>query len=326
MATFNSFNLQSVREGLSTVQATSAAASSQSEYYRVTPDGTRLPPQDAVRAKEATRGLTRLSLPTDTPPYYFKIDVQTYERKSWREVATVNPVASIVLPIPMNLMDAQSVDWEGEEVGFLGGSVLNGFSGADASAPVRFIKDAITRTVGQVAPGAVNSALGGQGLAINNYLTMMLKGPTYKRHDFTWTFSPRNDVETETLINIRRLIMDAQAPELYLGSSFFKYPCIFRLGFHHVDADLGRTLYRFKPAVLTAATFNHTPQGSPAFFSRTKAAAAVTVRMEFTELEFWLKGDYGSGIFSTESETSPYSGFNGSSGNGNGGGNGGGRG
>ena len=272
-------------------------------FYRVVPNssGGGLDPAEAMATKAASQSLSRLTIPEDTPPYYFKLDVQVYERKSWREVAHVSPVVSIILPIPMNVMDAQTVDWEGEDIGLAGATLSNGWSNAEATGSAAFAKNLATRVGGQFAPGAIGGLLSSQGVAINNYLTMMLKGPTYKKHDFSWVISPRNPSETKTLIDVRKTLMDAQSPELYLGSAFFKYPCVFNLSFNHAEADMGETLYRFKPAVLTSCVFNMTPQNTPAFFSKTKAPPIVAARMEFTELEFWLKGDYGSTTFGTGS-------------------------
>lgn len=309
MASFNAFSLQAVRDGLSVAQTpdpTDGRVGSSTPASISSGDRTLSDPTAAMARQSASRELSRLTYPADTPPYFLQISVQEYSRKSWRQIADVNPLASVVLPVPGNLIDGQTVDWEGDELGLAGSIAMNGLSGAGESlGGVKGALGSVERLAGRVAggvgsalfPGAVGGVLSAQGIAINNYLTMMLKGPTYKRHDFTWVLSPRTPDESTALARIRRLLLDAQAPDLEAMGAFFKYPCVFNLSFNHSSADMTQNLYGFKPCVLTSAVFNHAPNSVPAFFSRTKMPESIAIRLEFTELEFWLRGDYGSEAF-----------------------------
>jgi hypothetical protein len=133
---------------------------------------------------------------------------------------------------------------------------------------------------------------GGQaalGVAPNQFLTVLLKGPAYKKHDFTWTLSPRNRAESE---NIRQIIYFLKGAMLVRRPTlgFFLPPKIFTPKFNKND----NYLYKFKPCVLENLSVNYSPSGAPAFYSQTGAPDAVELKLSFLEIEFWFSEDYGA--------------------------------
>src|SRR5690606_8176912 len=97
----------------------------------------------------------------------------------------------------------------------------------------------------------------------NQFFTVLLDGPKYKRHSLTWNLIPRNFAEADTIRRIIRLINNAMAPGLALaGGALFSFPRVVRCAFFPNH----RYLYRFKPAVITDFQINYTPMSQPSFY------------------------------------------------------------
>lgn len=257
----------------------------------------------AAAIGSASSSPSKIQYPPDLPPYYFKMEMYEYSRVSWNQVGTTSLQAVLTLPVPMNLIDAQTVDWEGQELG----TVVGGVFGASAQNLIGTARGTVTaeameigsEALGTLGQGVSRGAQVAVGVAINNYITMMLKGPTYKEHSFTWVFSPETAAESQTISAIYRLLSAAQAVSISStgGSAFFDYPSVFGLSFQHSSlasssGGLGKLLYKMKPSVLKSAVWNFAPQGAPAFFAASKAPQSVAVQLNFCELEYWLRDDY----------------------------------
>lgn len=107
--------------------------------------------------------------------------------------------AGIILPIPENLVDLDSTNWQEEDAGFLTGSAINagaaGLQSAVGGGSFGQVVSAIANTAatpGNVATGlalktlpAIQSVV---GLAPNEFVTMLFRGPKYKRHRFSWNW------------------------------------------------------------------------------------------------------------------------------------------
>lgn len=277
-------------------------------------------PATVIAGKSGTGSKTLLTYPPDRPPYYFMIRIYEYKRLSWNEVATRSLQASVVLPIPMNLLDAQSVDWEGENLGIAGAIAAgvfggNGMRGAEQAgvAALADVASGVTKEgLGQLGGSTVSTTLSMTGVAINNYMTMMLRGPQYKEHSFAWVFSPETVEETNEIAAIYRLVSASQAVSMKdsgtSGSAFFSYPSVFQLSFCH-DAlasagNLGKLLYKMKPSILKSAVWNFAPNGAPAFFAASKGPQSIALQLNFAEIEFWTRDDYVA-LASSTSEAMP---------------------
>lgn len=241
----------------------------------------------------------------------------------------------IVLPLPMTLVDAHNVDYEPTKLGALGGALggvgaeyagkikdsFNGVNTVDQSLGSDVLSG-LTKlagsSVGAAAATGLNlttpttnakgekNILGGipiggvlqalTGYAPNEFLTILLTGPKYKQHQFTWILSPRNPTESEIVRKIIFILNSAMAPSIKLQGALFGFPKIFRLGFF----PNSKMLYRFKPAVLESFTVDYAGAGQgPTFYrsndvsGKSNAPETVAIRLQFLELEFWLNRDGG---------------------------------
>lgn len=248
-----------------------------------------------------------LRFPLVTPPYYMTIGINEYSRQSWRSVGELNLLSSINLPVPNSIIDNHSVSYDPDAqlgVAGLGWEMIRGKASNDSLAKkgqdllAAGGAAAAGALGGSVAQSARDAVLAATGRALNNFLTVMLRGPAYKKRDFTWKFSPNNPGETEQLRRIGDALNNAMAPELpgQTGSVFFLWPRIFTVQFRYkTGEDVGKYVFRMKPMVLTDAAFNYTGAGQPVFFGGTHAPEVVEIHLSFLELEYWLRGDFGQG-------------------------------
>lgn len=292
---------QSIADGLSYLAKGFDQDTNQGMIPLVAQPQTGTDPTAAMSAYHTSGQMSKIQIPkNDRPPYYLRILIADYQRDSWLKVGSIIPKTSIELPIPLSLVDQHTVNWEADAIGISGALAMD--ASANVSEGIRALGrgtlGAALNLGGRVSQGLTGFGQGLQarlGYAINNYLTMMMQGPTYKAHKFTWRVSPNSAQESEELMKLYTIINNAQAPTLsWAGSAFFQYPKIFNLSFHHESgADMGRNLYRFKPVVLRNSSWNFGPEG-PAFYGETKAPESVEFGFEFVELEFWLGGDFGT--------------------------------
>ena len=226
--------------------------------------------------------------------------------------------ASIVLPLPKNLSDSYSVNWEKEDVGgvvdkLASGNISNGVNGDDikqvmlggiikygSSAPANAI---ITSVLGgsnkaATAAAAVTATVkeglktGGlrYGFAINPFQAMTFQGTNFRDHSFTFEFFAKSPEES---ISIRKIIERFRYNMIpgYSGFSkvLFDYPNMFHISFMETDY-----LYKFKPCVLTNMGINYHAQGDAFYFDLNgqKVPASISVTLQFKETEIITKNDY----------------------------------
>ena len=147
------------------------------------------------------------------------------------------------------------------------------------------------------------------GLSVNQFMTVMLKGPEYKQRRFAWRFSPQSEQETNNLKFIIRLLNNSMAPSLAgIGSAFWAWPKILKPKFVHSSGEytLMQNTYGMKPSVITDFSVNYTPNGNFSPFARTRAPTSVDLMITLMELEFWLAGDFNDTNATTNSQGSSW--------------------
>jgi hypothetical protein len=286
-----------------------------------------------------------LRMPTDSPMAYTQIFLLNYKRQNWNEVGIDTLAGSIVLPLPMSYPEIVHVDYETIDLGVVGAfalgatvdpSILQQNWQVGAQAVASAVQGLGSAFATDIAQNALQSAKVGQaaqarfGVRVNNFMTVMLRGPTYKKFSFTWLFSPKNPQEAETLAIILQVLRDAMSPTLIgmsaaqhfltaplnvlgvninqlspnavnvIGSAFFGYPKLFLPRFYYQDpANLGKYLFVTRPCVLENVLIDR-GVGGPAFHAVRQlnnvtvgpTPSITRVTMDFEEVELWLQGDY----------------------------------
>jgi hypothetical protein len=174
--------------------------------------------------------------------------------------------------------------------------VTNQFS--TGKGPIANFINSIGSTIGAVAGQLVdpvkNEAMARSGLTPNQMLTVMLQGPTYKEHSFSWKLYPRNAKESLTIRSIISKLKDSARPGTDVNRQFFEFPRLFNLSFHingktfTGENDAGNYFFAFKPAVLMGISVNYTPSGQPSLYKGIGAPDGVEITLNFKEVEYWL--------------------------------------
>lgn len=239
--------------------------------------------------------VARLQFPSDAPKYYFGIGINDYDRKDLFSF-NVGLQTNIVLPLPKQLIDTDHVEYEQKELNVGGAAalgILESIAEADINTAVASVVGAGLSGLGSVAAGVMKDVLNIDagsaaraftGAALNPFTTVLLKGPTYKKHEFNWTLAPRNAKESS---EIRNIIYKLKA-SMYVGGAytgFFTPPKIFTLRYFNNEFYL----YKFKPCVLETMSVNYAPSSVPALYKDTGAPDAVELKLSFQEVEFWFK-------------------------------------
>jgi hypothetical protein len=240
----------------------------------------------------------QLKFPADLPKYYFSLGISSYNRVDAFKF-TVNATDTIKLPLPKQLSDNDQVSYEQQELGQMTGA-LSGATQALGEGNISGAISSVMSGIGGLAGGSALKAFKGLtglnateglqaafGIAPNPYTTVLLKGPTYKKHEFTWTLSPRTSGESAAIKNIIIKLKNS----MLVGTptaGFFTPAKIFEPKFFTNE----NYLYKFKPCVLENMSVNYTPSGAPAFYTTTGAPDAVELRLSFLEVEFWFAGQY----------------------------------
>jgi len=246
------------------------------------------------------------SFPIDLPKYYFKIGIGTYNRISDSDIADVKGNGGVVLPMPATMQDALGVQWKEEEIGWTGAIVSNALSSdgdtndrggwqtgtgltmGAAAAAARGVGSLLSYATGSnLADRAISAGQAMFGMAPNQFLTILFKGPQYKQYTFTWKLAPKNVKESQILLNIIRRLNREASPTADYSALVWRYPSVFQCQFSPNENQM----YKFKPAVLRNVVTNYAGSGMPAFY-KSGFPESVQLSLTFQEMEFWLKGDF----------------------------------
>jgi len=256
---------------------------------------------------------TDLVLTNETPYITFKFEI--YKKRSIYETVsteTIDRNGTVRLPVPRNLQDSFSVTYSQENLGpgigaltnaIVEGSPRAGLEQVPGGLALQFGESAIRRfsntqgggllsqIAGVAAEGAgaaYNAIQSISGVTPNPFQTILFKNPNFKKHQFSWSFIPKSESESEILRRIVETFQYHMLPGISKTASiFFTYPGIVRI-FLNPNT---KYLYKFKPCVVESFSVNYAPNG-PAFYRNTTAPAALNFNITFQEVELWTKNDF----------------------------------
>lgn len=196
---------------------------------------------------------------------------------------------SIKLPVPMPLVDSQSLRWSEESIpsgGALAGNLSSSLLGLPTGSNYGNLGNVagaeLARFANRKTSNLFDYALQGAGLALNPLLTMMFKNPEFKKHQFSWAFSPNSRKESATLNSILKALKMASLPSTYAGGVFFKYPNMLLMRLRDE-----KTTYTFKPAVINNITVDYAAGGRPSFFEGDAGStypSNITLSLDLVEI------------------------------------------
>lgn len=229
--------------------------------------------------------------------HYIAFGFSHYRRRSIYDRAQLDNAGNIRLPIPANLIDNQGVQYSQEGLGVVGGLAIDslarggnvtgqGLLGATATAAAAAATGSNAGQIGSLA-----------GVAVNPFLSVLFKSPTFKKHSFAWKLSPNSPNESNTLVNLVEKFRYHMLPDLSDSTSgaLLSYPDVVQINLYPNE----RYLYRFKPCVVESISVNYSPNITPAFYERTNAPIEVTLTVNLLEIEYWIRRDINRGALPT---------------------------
>ena len=193
--------------------------------------GATVNPTAALSSQAFSGGILRY--PLDSANYYLALFICEYRAPAVQAVATANLLQTIGLPLPIKMVDAQSIELNANHRNFvvqMAQQMYAQYAGVAANqknpGQIFGAVGNVAREAGQAAEeqigiGALQTFLGaGQaleqamGIAKNPCLTIDLNSQNFKEHNFYWKFSPTSSGESQVLRQIINTLKNYSLPAL----------------------------------------------------------------------------------------------------------------
>ena len=222
-----------------------------------------------------------------------------------------SPVGSVILPMPKNIADSNSVSFAGDKMNALQAAGTSVIGGILSDAPVNAtqaavanisgalgdnagqLKDTIRAKVTQDIIGGGNVLTRTTGAVLNSNLELLFSGPELRTFQFQYTMTPRDKKEAASCKQIIRMFKKAMAPKLKEGALFLYTPNMFFIDFMH-KGGVHPFLNRIKPCALNNFAVTYTPDNAYMTYED-GSPVAYNLSFSFQEIEPIYDTDYESG-------------------------------
>jgi len=215
-------------------------------------------------------------------------------------------MGNIILPIPAQLADTNTVDWGQGGMNFMqqagidagqqimagdmegtGKSVNNVVQQLKGNPLVKsyFAAQAVNSIAGNIGVDQVTARQSGQ--VINPNMELLFKGPALRTFTYQFKFTPRFQKEAQTVRTIIKAFKRSMAPE-GSGQAMLKTPKVFEIQYLGKAQDY---LNRIKLCALKSCGVNYTGDGTWATYND-GAPISMTMDLSFTELTPVYAEDY----------------------------------
>ena len=228
---------------------------------------------------------------------------------------------SILLPMPSNIQDGNSVDYSDSSLDGLTAAVYNAVSGTATGVT----KDTTLAQLGEVmgdtfmkvggiitspeamsiftkklAADAANIPFGGNltvgqilaresGEILNPNVELLFNGVKLRSFKFSFKMTPRDEDEAHEIRKIIQRLKETMAPKIQ-NNTFLKSPDIYQLSYRK-GPDVHPYLHLFKQCFLTDMSVNYTGEGIYATYSDGSPVSYV-MDLSFKEIEPIYSNDY----------------------------------
>jgi len=261
---------------------------------------------------------------------YFKIQVLSYERDKSSLTAgaktTVVSGETILLPMPSNIQDSNSVSWGEEKMNSLAAAVTNSASslmnidaftdfvktgqGAGSAVAQEFknigLENAVDLFKKQLASEAVN-IFGGNvsidqiiarqsGGILNPNLELLFNGVSLREFRFSFKMTPRDEDERDNIIKIIRTLKKYMAASKGGKSErlYLKSPHVFDLAYMQGGGN-HPFLHSFKTCALKTVSVNYTGENVYATYGDGTPISLV-MDLNFQEIVPIYEDEYDNGV------------------------------
>lgn len=231
------------------------------------------------------------------------------------QIATRNPLTTIVLPVPGGISDSNTVEWSAD--------ALNEFQQAFASMATESIqggpeaggKEAekqVSNTIGkdggqqaenllttkfaELATKSSNLQQRKYGSILNPNVELLFTGPSLRTFNFNFRMSPRNKDDAQKVLKIIRYFKQGMSVKRDASSLILRSPHTFAIAYISKN-EQHKFLNRFKECALTACNVNYTPDGNYMTYYRESGGNSMTayeLSLTFQELEPLFDDEYGN--------------------------------
>lgn len=234
-------------------------------------------------------------------------------------------IGNIILPIPSNIQDGNSVSYADGTLDGITAGVVKGAYDIMTENPVGKtadrLKDDYKRTIGTAFKDVADAGLQGQilrslavqaaslipgvgaitpeqlltrqtGGILNPNMELLFNGVALRSFKFSFKMTPRNEPEAKEIKEIIRYLKINMAPQTLTKDSFLRTPNVFDLQYMKGTSP-HPFLHRFKTCALTDMSVNYTGEGLYASYNDATPVSMV-MDLTFKELEPIYNTDYDS--------------------------------
>jgi len=224
-------------------------------------------------------------------------------------------LATVTLPIPANLIDANLVGWGNDtlkpvEAYFAGGAqrvmgsggnVLNQLGsevrslGGVAKNQGDELKTIINSTIIEKLVGS-STLTRSTGAILNPNAELLFKSPELRSFSFSFKMTPRNEIEASNVKKIVRTLKQGMSVKRGLNSVFLASPNVFKITFYYVEPERATAkkhpyLPTLKLCALQNMSVNYMPDGSYMTYGD-GSMVSYDMTLSFGEVEPIFDEDY----------------------------------
>jgi hypothetical protein len=265
---------------------------------------------DAVAFRTKTN---LIRLPDDvSSKYNMKIQLFKYDSSIRSGSVVGSPTDIIVLPLPQNLVDVVSIQYNNTGLGPLLGEgskaveeIINtlqqaGFTdalsqaykgamgairGGAASEALRVLGRRALGGISRETASALDLALGNTP---NPHQVVTFNGVNLRTFQFNWRFSPNNIKESQILNNLIFTMKKRTLPTRSPNNLLLDYPSIAKMV---IKPDTINNLFNFRNFFIDNFTVNYAPSGSLSFH-KDQMPSEVEISMVMREFDIQTSNDY----------------------------------
>jgi hypothetical protein len=220
-------------------------------------------------------------------------------------------LGSVVLPIPNNISDTNSMNWGSDDMNALeaalAAAAFTGITGGIGEGVQSFGKSmeafvgddksgkALGATFAAAAVRGNNAEIlsRAEGAVINPNLELLFNGPQLRPFNFTFKLAAREKKESDNIIKILNFFKRGSSAIRTESNLFLKAPHTFHIQYLHMgqSGEDHPFIGRIKECALQSITTSYTPEGQYATFSD-GVMVSYQITMQFSELEPIFNDDY----------------------------------
>ena len=258
-------------------------------------------------------------------------EYQSYTRdgaQGFRRNSNKQPLGTILLPIPSNIQDGNSVNYTDDSMNTLVGAAMGGVEGIMTGVG-QAVKDLDPQAAVNSFLGNVQGTLDASGLTLENArdlatkyfaaqginifggnvtlnqllarqsgqifnpnMELLFNSPSLRNFTFSFKMTPRSADESEEIKSIIRFFKRGMAPKADGNGLFLKTPNVFELRYRQGSRE-HNFLHRFKQCFLTNISVNYTGDGVYSTYNDGTPVSMIMTLM-FKELAPIYDIDYDS--------------------------------